>query len=789
MAVFAGNNCPFCGVYVKQENMKNHIKKVHPRFSEGIKKVTIDKIKCPICGKNNELNNTRSGLSICDDHYVNDTRAFLTRNFYLPLKEKNNTEIVSEPQLSAYLINLQLHVINSFLGWEPENISEGRYLFFNEACIYTGYLILRLIEIIPNIREIMYQISENGIHNVSKNQKSKMNRLNILINSEFELFIGIKLASYNLYDIAVDSKTNPKLIIIIPNISTESANNLLLMRLKDANEQWHGTFHKFVYPYGRSTARDEFGTTFSFNRDLIKENFSLFIEIWNDYFKTDSMMCVEDFEKIWDWLKWVITQDGITYNDQTNAKYFDDYENFGLKKEVVFQVLNDILQDPSEKMELISRKELSQFDPNMSVLFKLADLARGFKIETSRGYVYYLTCREWFYNKLIPVFIRFLRKLEYAGPLFEKDIEMVSEIYSHSGIKLGGKSSLGIMIEPRMEERSKSVTSRSTPWRILERNYEITLEKDDITEKIGEFGEIDLIVYANMNVWLLELKARNLDSNRVIKYYRDDAPIQCARYSSWVKSKGFNQFLEKHSLEEDKINSIRIVICSSGVFRDLLVNCKETSEKFAIVSEYTLFSTMAGIFSLSLKESFPDRIENIAPGIKIADNNVYEIVRLDLNYELGVKLSELLINWTEHIKIDRRISYEKNQIDVDYAKSVNVFGTTYISYEAYIGDTTSWILPEPHFIDSSMDYKYYIGTQVGNMGTTLVCATCKTSIKYYWPQKNSKEDVKKVQDILQKSTCPICGSMIDETEETDIIRNEMSKIMAKFKFETGEDFV
>jgi hypothetical protein len=113
---------------------------------------------------------------------------------------------------------------------------------------------------------------------------------------------------------------------------------------------------------------------------------------------------------------------------------------------------------------------------------------------------------------MIPVFVKFARQLKLAGPVFESDINTLSSFYSKSGVTLGRKSALGYMIEPRLEKRSKKIkTSQSIPWRILENNYQIQVDEPD-SSKIGKTGEIDLIVYANMNLYLIELKALRIDT-------------------------------------------------------------------------------------------------------------------------------------------------------------------------------------------------------------------------------------------------------------------------------------
>ena len=789
MAVVLVNRCPLCNVFLRPENLRRHIERVHPRYSYGVAKVSIDSRTCPICGNENDPLKTKYGLSICNKHYVKEVRSFLIKDFYLKLKERDNVDLASDPHAAFWMINLQLHAVNELLGWEPEKVGDERFLAFTEASVFTGYLLLRAIEAVPEVREIMYSVAySNEIMKVPKKLRLKIAKLLLMMDAEFELFVAIKFATSGYYDVAVDNESYPKFILIVPSLLADSVKKMLVFRLKDANEQWHGTFRKILFPYGTSTARDEFGASFTFDRSLIKERFEVFKETWNDVFHTDTRMEPSDFESLWDWLEWVISQDGVTEKNHNKATYFSDYKEFGLEKNLVFETLNDVLPETNDRLSLISLKELSNSDPKLLGYFRLADLARGFRVATSKGVVYYFPCRKWFYNKLIPVFVRFIRKLELAGGCFEKDITLLSTFYSKAGIKLGGKSALGIMIEPRLEERPEGKTSRSVPWRILERNFPINLPDNEATRIIGTSGEIDLIVYANMNLYLIELKALNLDSRHAIKYLRKKAPIQCAKYAAWVRNRDeFERFLQRHGIRKHQLNSVRIVICSAGVFQDLMAKCEETGEYFAVVPELILFSTMTGLFTLSLKESFPSRIETMAPGIRITNENVSEVRRVDLDEKLGEKISEHLILWSKLITFDRKQEYEQLEVDENLTRGFNFFRSTFVMNEGYLADTVSWVLPKPLLTGQEGQHKFYVGTQLGDAGETIVCENCKSAIKFYWPRKEN-EDSKKIQAIFSSSVCPLCGKVIKGSENSQRIRGVMTMIMAKFKYEIGHAF-
>jgi hypothetical protein len=136
---------------------------------------------------------------------------------------------------------------------------------------------------VPNVKEMMYSIAESKeIMRVSKQLRGKIDKLLILMDAEFELFVSIKHAASGYYDVAVDNELSPKFVLIVPNSLPESVERLLLFRLKDANEQWHGTFRKVMFPYGTSTAHDESGASFSFDRTEIKDHFDTFKETWNE---------------------------------------------------------------------------------------------------------------------------------------------------------------------------------------------------------------------------------------------------------------------------------------------------------------------------------------------------------------------------------------------------------------------------------------------------------------------------------------------------------------------------
>ena len=185
--------CPICAVRLKPKNIGAHLSRVHPIYSFGIPKVELSS-KCLICGKRIDTELTKNKLQICNEHYVSNVRKFLVKDNYLKLKSINNESLVEKPENTVWMINYILNEMFSLLTWQPENISEEQYCMFSETSTFAGYLILRITETIPNVEEILYDISIKKIKEpTSKKDEMKINKLFIDMSVEFELFIGIKI--------------------------------------------------------------------------------------------------------------------------------------------------------------------------------------------------------------------------------------------------------------------------------------------------------------------------------------------------------------------------------------------------------------------------------------------------------------------------------------------------------------------------------------------------------------------------------------------------------------------
>ena len=213
--------------------------------------------------------------------------------------------------------------------------------------------------------------------------------------------------------------------------------------MADANSQWHGTFRKILVPYGTSSIYDENGVCFHFQRQDVMDKFEDYKKAWLESFGKSTKMKPEDFQNFWDWLKWVVSSDGFTTKNTKNALHFDDFKQFGLSEELVFELLNQILFEPKSQLHLISNSSLVEKDPDFTILNKFARLSRAFKFKLTDDWVYFIPCREWFPNTIMPSLVKFSRDLNLAGTLFENYLKEISDYYGKSGISKSNFLHLG----------------------------------------------------------------------------------------------------------------------------------------------------------------------------------------------------------------------------------------------------------------------------------------------------------------------------------------------------------
>lgn len=465
---------------------------------------------------------------------------------------------------------------------------------------------------------------------------------------------------------------------------------------------------------------------------------------------------------------------GFTRKNLNKARFINDYKNFGFSEPRFFSFIDGLLDDLNSKADLISHQALNKVKTSYEINNALLDIATAFSLKNSKGEkAYFLPVREWFYNKTLPVLTAVGRSADAAGIFFEQELAGVLKALSEDNLRFIYSPLSGMV--PILKQPSKEKKVVKLNWKIIAKNVKISLDDPVLSAKVGKEGEIDLVVYANYHLYLLELKSLNLSSGRTKKYINEKAASQCMKYSAWVKQKDFLDFLQENGLSNDDFRAVRIICCTNGVYDNLEI-CFNNSERFAVIPQYALFSLLAGVFTVAMREILPDEIMGLRNGVLNAIPTIQEIGIVDLREEISKVANGIINRWFSLMTFDRR----KNYSEINLGKAIPLFMSKFYSIvESYLGDTWKWILDQPVQIGAAGDWKYYVGTQICEAGTTLICPHCKTAVKYY---HSPDEDVEAaVEDILKNRQCPFCGRLIVDNQKPPEILMMMSKFVIDHK--------
>jgi hypothetical protein len=758
--------CRVCGKNVKIVNFEKHFETTHPLQVNRLKILQLVAGKCVVCGVDLFDNEQYA----CLKHTVEITPKFLVKKVLLPLRD-NTDRIIrkSGNECIDYFFQFFLESLHVELGTDTTKIGYEALAIHSAKSLFLSYVLLRLCNVIPLFGKRAYELANSDSGRGSLRTRYDTEFLEALSN-EFEFFFAAYWGSQGLYRLATDSEDNPSRVIVIPSESEEAILTTVMLRVREAEFVYRTSLYPVIHRTSEECFYDENGGFLCFSRDEIIEKFDLFDRIWCKIFGSKLPINATEYLNFQFWFKFVTAPFGFTKEKKTKAHNLADYED--LNEDTIFLLLNAILPDVCSKVHLISTKCLAYKDVNRRVLYDLGRLSWGFRVSFEDRISYFLPVIDWIVNVVEPVIARFGRTLNAAGTFYENWIKENVEAFARGLLGFKFTQYLGYVPVRRTEKEKRVIRD----WRVLERNLKIEVEIGD-SRKAPEQGEIDLVVYANYNIYLLELKSSNLIGKKALKYLNKKAPMQCSKYSSWArKRENVKRLMKKHKIPEDKVSSIRILCCTNGVYDRTSIKNVGTGEIFATVPLFLLFNLFAGVFTVAIRNSFLPSILEIRNGLKTALPSLKEAYLLDNAKELSAKTNGIIQNWYALMTFDRRQSFAQFQ-----AKAPNsfMFGRFLINREAYVGNTSRWILKRPLLLGIERGINFYVGTQIGTAGTTLYCPYCKSAIKYY--QTTNQEENSKVVAFLAKENCPLCHRHVKEALNHVEIASIMSRFALKFK--------
>jgi hypothetical protein len=756
--------CIVCGVEVKAQNLEKHFSEKHPNFPNILHWKNIS-TNCPICEK--IITDLRG---ICPQHIVSIPQRFLVNNVLFPLRNKTAEKLRPLKEEAASYLFFQMPVqLQLLLGESPETNSPFQHQDFSSNAIEYGYSLLRSCEIYGDLKEEAYKFALASTKKCVFTTRYDSVFINELT-SEFEFFRATFYGLKHFYDIAVDHETNPTKLFLIPRIDEDIVTIAILLHIAYLETIYRSSFG-YIHESSVEYIIDESGASLIFPKKLIDEHYGVFCASWSKNLPSCPLPTYGEYEGLRDLLKWVSSPIGFTRKSLSKARFIDNYPSFGFSEERFFSFIDGLLEDLGTKVKFVSHLALNKYKTPFEINGNLLDTGTAFSLTSKDGKAYFLPVLHWFYNKTLPMLIDVARSADIAGAFFEERLAFVLEALSNNNLRFIYSPLSGMVPVFKQSMETKKIVDLK--WRIIAKNVKISVD-DPISEKIGKHTEVDLIIYANYNLYLIELKSMNLNSSRVNRDI-NKAAKQCLKYSCWVKQKEFKDFIREKGLTEDDFRAVRIICCTNGVSNNLEIT-SETGEKFAVLPQYALFSLLAGVFTVAMREVMPQEILQFRNGALTALPTIQEIGIMDLRGEISKVANGLINRWFSLMTFDRRKSFSS----IDLGKSAPLFMSRFYSIvESYLGDTWKWILNQPVQIGKDGNWDYFVGTQISDRGGTLICSHCKAAIKYYHSSDDEVEAA--IQDIFKNMQCPFCGKFMEDHSKYPEVIMMMSKFVIDHK--------
>lgn len=717
--------------------------------------------KCEIC--NIELADTDK--YVCPSHVVDNRFKFILGEVYPKLKDKTDALVRMNKKLILRHLFFEMyggfaHAGNELL-YDPSKYTTDeyrqKYSGFYETGRLIGYGVWRMAALFPDLGERIEKM-------LSAQQSEKYRQAELIILEEFYNNLSLEMdvllfAMFwlkNYFSIATDDLKNPKKIVIIPKADIRAVKHCLQLRLIDANEQWRESFEHLPAMHGSIKAWDYYGRYVHYHHDRIRECFSSFKDVWRMEYGNSFPGSFDDYVKLKEWLRWMVSPIGYNFGHHEKANFFDDYASIGLSEPQVISILDQVLKEPG--MQLLTN-QLQKSIMEGRFEHQAIQIATGFSIKGKHESIWFTPVLHWFSNKLNNVHLRFAISNRLAGDSYEDDVRIFCECFAR-GFKVSTTDSLfGVIIRPELQpKQSDPEVLPKLLARQLKFSIQLGGERHD--------GEIDFVVFSNNSLYLIEAKSVDMESRNSTSYLESKAAAQCSKYCQWIRnSNEWLALLKSQGISPDLVSSIRVLILSNGVYENLTVESPD-GERFGVIPEHVLFSTLVGIIPALRKGFFPTRYMECASAFgKVFPDLVHFLVP-EANPAFEDVARRAAEEWLASVLFDRRKPF------TDFKQSAAPpFFPPIQMIERYIGGAISWKLPKPLLLASTRGWEYYVGTQISAVGATYSCDNCKLSVKYYiGPESESMTEA----GLL----CPKCSRRLLKEYDNEILLNMHDAVLS-----------
>lgn len=695
---------------------------------------------------------------VCTKHIPQNKFEFVYKNIYVKLKQRTDdliraqTDNVIKYVFSGMIANV--HLSAKFMN-EPTQYShkefEERFVDFYHKAELTGYSALRIVDAIPDAPIKIARVVENQYKRKTKQIPSSFmtiaEKFLELIEAEYNSLYFMSFYVENYFEIAIDDFDSPKKLALWATPTDQSISHIIALRLLDSNESWQSAFDSIPHPSELIPVSSPTGQRLEISKTELRDNFKLFKEIWKKHFGREFPGDHSLFNGMRDLFRWVAWP-GLNEETLDLVPYLKKKES-GYEKSLLISVLDSVLPELCQHKSRISAKDIVEKMRKFELPHEMVSIGSAFRVGNVKSQkTYFIPAIHWFMNKITPVLLELIGRCNLGGSVFEKLVERFIRIYDHGyEITQDPSTIFGVFVGPRMKEPSEQPS-----WlkpRLVEKNYII----------LG--SEIDFILYANRSLYLLETKSIDKDSNYAKKYLAQKGPQQCARYAEWLRNrKEFEKFLSDHSIKPHEVHAVRILIVSNGAVPSFIATHSPTGEQFAVVPPHVLFSICAGIIPSAIIRAFPTKvfadIESIYP-------NVEFLVEERLEERFKSAVWKEIRYWIDLALFDRRQQFKKPSKEMVSP----IFSFKNLRIESYVEGQTGWILKTRVFLGESDSWKFYLGTQLGDVGSTYSCRKCRVAVRFYFRDDKQYE---RLIEYARKATCDVCGSLLEYETNVEITK-------------------
>lgn len=689
------------------------------------------------------------------------------------LEKKKKTDEIIEKNINAIkniIFSNQTAQLQFYTSTRDTDLILQMEILFRQH----GYLTARILEFI-NEQELI-SISYDDFPDIKQEMDEQLDNrsafmeqlIGLLI---WELRILYLITQLKIKTLKVDFDQENKRITISPPIGSRDIKKSLTIKLSQEDHEWNAVFGAHNFPRR--------GITFNFGdssgigevtEEEIKNKWDLFKEVWIKRFKIPLNMNVDDFFTVWECIKWLhiplpFSEDNI----DTLVQQIGPGSEEIVKK--MIQIYKIILPNLKDLKIIESIEEIKK-----NFFHTLFNYGLGWKYTSDEGVSYFHISCQFAANDFIRnAFEAFFYEINDPGSYYEEEIKNRINLIKSGCIILRENRNFLVGYQPINQKKPVEDVNQFN-IQILERNHDIT-SPNASKHNISVDGEIDLIIYSNNNLFLLEAKSFFSKSlSRNIQFASD----QCTKYREWINTTGFNELIEKHKIQN--LNKIFILILTNRQEERLCVKCNKSGFYFPIISFSLLPLLLMGFYTLDIskRKIIPSDLIKALKEIVLEKFKDFEIIpENDKEFEKFRKI------WRNYFYIVlNSISLPAN---FDFSNlSSFPFDSGYTVIDHRIENSGNWELSEEIPIWEDNGFTFYLVTEIGNMKHSYVCKNCSSVWLYYFPE--SINFVGSIYESLTKGICIKCGKEFVNQSSLEIreITNKTSLIMVFVKKQLWE---